>query len=277
MNFLNFTINLALQAGKILQKYYGTDLKIQTKSSYRDMVTQADKESEVLIEKLIKENFPNHRILGEESTPNSQPKTQSSSYRWIIDPLDGTANFTKNIPFFAVSIGLEKAQKMIIGIVYNPILNQMFFAEKGSGAYLAWDKNKPLKTIKNVQKNAKKMHVSETKTVKNSMMSTGFIPSNETHLEENLQLFARLSKNAKALRRMGAAALDLCFVAAGWFDGFWEYDLCPWDVAAGSLIIQEAGGNVTNFDGSKFDLNLGKILATNGKIHKEMIKTLKLS
>jgi len=121
------------------------------------------------------------------------------------------------------------------------------------------------------------MHVSETKTVKNSMMSTGFIPSNETHLEENLQLFARLSKNAKALRRMGAAALDLCFVAAGWFDGFWEYDLCPWDVAAGSLIIQEAGGNVTNFDGSKFDLNLGKILATNGKIHKEMIKTLKLS
>lgn len=275
MNLLNFTIQIALQAGKILEKYYGTDFEIKTKSSYRDMVTIADKESETLLVKLIKEKFPDHEILGEEGISKTALIKGVGGFRWIIDPLDGTANYTKNIPFFAISIGLEKNNEMIIGVIYNPILNQMFFAEKDKGAYLSWDKAGKLTNLKKIQKIAKKLHVSKIPNLKNTVLATGFIPSNRSHMEENLKLFSYFSKNAQALRRMGAASLDLAFVAAGFFDGFWEYDLCPWDVAAGSLMIQEAGGKVTNFDGSKLDLNLGKILATNGKFHEEMMESLK--
>ena len=278
MDLLNFTINLTLKSGKILKDNYGSELQVETKTSYRDMVTKVDKESETLLVNLIKEQFPDHEILGEEGISNSKTthhKIPSTNYKWIIDPLDGTANYTRNIPFFAVSIGIEKNEEMIIGVIYNPIANQIFFAEKGKGAFLAWNQAGELESIEKIQKIAKKMHVSKIPDIKNAVLGTGFIPSNRRHLKENLELFSYFSENAQAIRRMGAASLDLAFVAAGFFDGFWEYDLCPWDVAAGSILIKEAGGRVTNYDGSKFDLNLCRILATNGLFHEEMIEKLK--
>ncbi len=303
MDFLKFTIEIALQAGELVKKYYGSDLQIETKSSYRDIVTQADKETEKLLVSLIKAKFPNHEILGEEnvisalsslspkgtplglsvlSVPKGPPwgsqLSQSqrdplgalNSYRWIIDPIDGTTNFTKNLPIFAISIALEKNGEIFIGVVYNPILNQLWFAEFGKGAFLAWARDEALGDLEKVQKIAQKLQVSNVLELKNAVLGTGFIASDESHYDSNMELFKNFGKKAKAIRRCGAASLDLCFVATGWLDGHWEFDLCPWDIAAGSLIIQESGGMLTNFDGSKLDLNKGRILATNGAIHNEM-------
>jgi len=276
MNLLNFTLNLALQSGEILRKYYGTDLQIQTKKTYRDLVTKADKDSQKFLVSEIKKKFPTHQILAEEDINKStiDDRRQTTNYKWIIDPLDGTTNFTKNLPIFAISIALQKNDETIIGVVYNPILNQIWFAEKGKNAYSAWNQNGKFKDIQKLQKIAKKLQVSKISEIKNAVLSTGFIASNLSHIDDSLALFNYFTKNARAVRRYGAAALDLCFIASGWLDGHYEYDLCPWDVAAGTLIVQEAGGNVTNFNGSKLNIYKGNILASNGKIHKEMMKKL---
>ncbi|MFP4548862.1 MAG: inositol monophosphatase family protein [Fidelibacterota bacterium] len=217
-----------------------------------DMVTDIDLGAEKIILNKIRQHFPGHSIVTEES----DNKDTFSDYRWIIDPLDGTTNFVHSFPFVAVSIGLEYNGEMVMGIVYNPFMREYFFAEKEKGAFL----------------NDKPIHVSGNETLKASLLSTGFPYDLSDHFERNMQLFSKIYRKTQGIRRAGSAALDLCYVACGRFDGFWEYDLNPWDVAAGSLIVSEAGGKLTNFTGGKLDIYSDEIMATNGLIHRELLE-----
>jgi len=249
-NYIGFITKLAMEAGEIIEKKFHTSVKVSEKKR-QDLVTNVDKEVEGFIIKKIKKSFPGHEILAEES--GALEKT--SEYRWIIDPIDGTTNFVHGLHFVAVSIGLEYKGEVIAGVVYNPIMKELFSAEKGKGARL----------------NGKKINVSETKALQSSLLATGFHPHYKEHNLENFKKFTSLTRG---IRRCGSATLDLCYTACGIFDGYWEYGLFPWDMAAGSLIVKEAGGRVTNIDGSKFNFEKKAILATNGKIHNQMLKTI---
>lgn len=238
--------------------YQKKTLRIKQKSRPGDLVTQADKEVEKFLIQKIKRTFPLHEILGEE-TGNSKHQVageKKNEFRWIIDPIDGTKNFIRNIPFFAVSIGLEHRGTRIVGVVYNPAQKNMFAAEKGKGA----------------SQNGKKIHVSKVKTMQDSLFATGFHPA---YKHENLEIFKEIINNTQGIRRFGSAALDLCYVANGTFDGFWEFGLYPWDIAAGALILTEAGGRITNTDGTPLQYDQKAMLATNTKIHAEAVKTMK--
>ncbi|MEK7547986.1 MAG: inositol monophosphatase family protein [Patescibacteria group bacterium] len=252
MTILNFLTKTARSAGNLVLKGSKTPLKI-TKKGENDLVTQIDKASERLIIREIKSAFPDHSIIAEESS-FKETSIGSSKYIWFIDPLDGTTNFVHGLPFYSVSIALFKTNgNLVAGIVYAPALNEIFYAEEGKGAFL----------------NGKKIHVSKTKTVKDSLLVTGF-PYNDKKI--NLPYFALMLSKSQAVRRLGSAALDLCYTAAGRFDGYWEFGLKPWDIAAGALIIKEAGGLVTDTSGNLLDLFGADILATNKNIHKEMVK-----
>ena len=251
---LEFAIDMAKEAGNIILKHFGNITSIDRKSSDIDLVTLADTESEEFILKNIHSIYPDHHIIAEESDLIEQ----NSNYRWIIDPLDGTTNFVHNLPIFAVSIGLQCNEETILGVVYNPAANKCFTAEKYGGAFL----------------NGEPIQISSTNTLNNSLLVTGFPYIHDDNWERGFELFKEFYGKTQGIRRLGAAALDFCFVAMGRFEGFWECGLQPWDVCAGALILQEAGGKVTDWDKSPMPYSGKRVLATNGHIHNEMVKTL---
>ncbi len=236
-------------------KYFGNITSTKKKSTNIDLVTKADIESEEYIINQINKEYPNHSILAEESGRI----TNENEYLWVIDPLDGTTNFSHNLPIFAVSIGLVKKNKgTICGVVYNPAADKCFYAEHKKGAYL----------------NKKAIKCTSSNTLSDSLLATGFPYLHDDRYDLSFEIFKEFYDKTRGLRRLGAAALDLCFVAMGRFDGFYEYELKVWDICAGSLIATEAGARVTDWDNSEMPSDGSRILATNGLIHNEMIEIL---
>ena len=246
------TLLKATEAGaKELVRFFNGDFKITNKEGINNPVTEADHASEKAIFDVIKNDFPDHFILSEEAGEI----VMDSSYKWIIDPIDGTINFANGIPICCISIGLEHNGKIIMGAVYNPLMNEFFVAEKGSGATL----------------NDKKIVVSNKTAVVNSCLVTGFPYTYLDAPNGPLQVFEKLIRKGVPVRRLGSAAIDLCWVACGRFDGFYEHKLQAWDSAAGFLMVEEAGGKVTDFAGEYYSVYEPHILATNGKIHGELL------
>ncbi|MBP6456880.1 MAG: inositol monophosphatase [Chitinophagaceae bacterium] len=252
---LKNTLLKAVHAGADeLTKYFGGEFEISSKDTLNNLVTEVDKSAEDAIIEVIRSEFPEHFILSEEIGELST----ESNYKWIIDPIDGTVNFAHGIPICCVSIGLEKDGEIIMGVVFNPFMNELFFAERGKGAFL---NNKPLRVSKN-------------KKVESACLVTGF-PYRWVEVETDpVAVFERFIRLGLPVRRLGSAAIDLCWVAAGRFDGFWEYNLNPWDIAAGYLIIEEAGGRISNFKGEEYSVYDKQTLATNGFIHEEMLELI---
>lgn len=245
----------AIAAGYALRSMLGKVNHI-TKKGEIDLVTEADLEAEKIILQIIGRNFPHDAILSEEAGI-----IQKDSERiWIIDPLDGTTNFAHGFPFFAVSIALQIADRIKLGIVFNPYMDEYFEAVEGMGAYL----------------NKRELHVSNTSPLKESLLGTGFPYDIRKKHKRVLELFARMASSAQGIRRAGSAAIDLCYVAAGRLDGFWEQDLKPWDTAAGTIIVTEAGGITTTFDGKNYSPYLKSIVASNPLIHHEILSLLNL-
>jgi myo-inositol-1(or 4)-monophosphatase len=243
------------EAAKILLEYFGKDFEISHKKFYNDLVTEVDKKSEAKIIEVIHNTFPDHNVLGEEGGD----REKKSHYVWIIDPIDGTVNYAHSLNIFCISLALEIKGEVILGVVYNPVSNEKFFAEKGKGAYL----------------NDKKISVSDTKELKDAFLVTGFAYSVHQHENHSIEHFVNFVRLGLPVRRLGSAAMDICYVACGIFDAFWEVDLNAWDIAAGYLILKEAGGKVTDFKGGDFSIYGREILATNGKpLHTEMVEVL---
>lgn len=244
-------IKAAQAAGALIQERINGKFSVETKAGPNDLVTEVDKASEALIMDIIRQDFPGHFILSEEI---GEVKMDSST-KWIIDPIDGTVNFANGIPLCCVSIGIEHEGNMIMGAVYNPMMNEFFFAEKGKGAFL----------------NDNAIRVSQQDQVKHACLVTGF-PYTYLDMENGpLEVFSRLIRKGIPVRRLGSAAIDLCWVAAGRFDGFYEHKLNAWDSAAGFLMVEEAGGVVTDFAGDAYSPYQPHIVATNGKIHQELL------
>jgi myo-inositol-1(or 4)-monophosphatase len=252
---LKNTLIKAAEAGAaILKHHFNGEFKISSKKEINDLVTEADIASEKAIMETIRQEFPDHFILSEEAGEIRM----DSEYKWVIDPIDGTVNFANGIPLCCVSIGLEKNGDMIMGAVHNPILGEFFFAQKGYGASL----------------NDKKISVSDKSEVKTACLVTGFPYTYLDMPNGPLQVFERFIRRGIPVRRLGSAAMDLCWVAAGRFDAFYEHKLNAWDSAAGFLIVEEAGGKVTDFHGKKYSPYQPQILATNGIIHDEMLQEI---
>ncbi len=252
---LKQTLIKAVETGAaIMKEYFDQSFIISNKEGINNLVTEVDHKSEAAIFKVIKEQFPEHYILSEEAGEI----IQDSNFKWIIDPIDGTVNYANRIPICCVSIGIEKDGKMILGAVYNPFIGELFFAEKGNGATL----------------NNKSIQVSSKADVKTSCLVTGFP---YTYLDETngpLQVFDKLVRKGVPVRRLGSAAIDLCWVAMGRFDGFYEHQLQAWDSAAGFLMVEEAGGKVTDLSGKYYNPYQHGIVATNGKIHDELLTVI---
>jgi len=255
VSYSSIAILAAKKAGLLLRKKLGQKRKVTYKGAI-NLVTEMDLVSEKVIVSTLRRYYPNHSILAEEK----EARQEISPFRWIIDPLDGTTNYAHSFPIFCVSIALEKGKEVILGVVYDPMRDELFLAEKGKGAHL----------------NGKKIHVSSTPKLSQTLLATGFPYDLRESLVNNFDHFQNFALRVHAVRRCGSAALDLCYVAAGRFDGFWEMKLGPWDLAAGSLMVREAGGKVTNFSGENLGLDGQHVLASNGKIHREMIDLLKL-
>ena len=243
----------ALKGGLVLLKNFGRYNKVSYKGEI-NLVTETDHLSEKVIVDHLHQNFKEHTIITEEI----YSLKQDSEYQWLVDPLDGTTNYAHGFPVFCISIGLAWQNQIILGVVYQPLLKEMFLAEKGGGSFL----------------NKKRVFVSQTKELKQSLLATGFPYDIRTSRNNNLDHFCNFAVSAQAVRRAGAAALDLAYTAAGRFDGFWEFKLNPWDVAAGLLLVQEASGRVTDFSGAPCDINKGEVLASNGRIHSQMMGVL---
>jgi len=243
------TFKAAREAGSLLRQRLGKVRSIDYKGAF-NLVTDVDKASEGLILDILGAEFPDYDVLAEEGGASGGGQER----RWLIDPLDGTTNYAHAYPLFCVSIGLEERGKMILGVVFNPVSDELFWAEAGKGAWL----------------HEEQIRVSGITTLSASLLSTGFPPDTRKALDDNMTQFSLLTDLSHGVRRDGSAALDLCFVACGRFDGFWEKKLSAWDTAAGSLIVTEAGGKVTNLTGGPFDMSSGHILATNGLIHDEV-------
>jgi myo-inositol-1(or 4)-monophosphatase len=246
---------IAREAGALLMQYFHQGLKIEYKGD-ADLVTAADRASEKLIRERIGKQFPSHDVLGEEQGLNDQ----GSDYRWYVDPLDGTTNFAHGYPVFCVSMALEHRApglpgKRVAGVVYDPTRDELFTAEPGIGAQL----------------NGKAIHVSKTTELKECLVATGF-PSHKRHKNPNIHFYHQITLRTHGVRRAGSAALDLCNVASGRFDGFWEFNLNPWDTAAGVLIVEEAGGRVTRFNGSPFEIDSRETLGSNGLVHDALLR-----
>ena len=252
--FLSFALDLAKKAGEIQLSFFGNISSLKKKSTSIDLLTNADIESEKFIISEIKKNYPTHSILSEES----HKINNDSEYTWIIDPLDGTTNFAHNLPIFAVSIALKKNNDILCGVVFNPAADKCFYAEKDKGAFL----------------NNKKISPTSTLRLGDCLLATGFPYLHDDRYNLSFDLFKEFYDRTRGLRRLGAAALDLCFVAMGRFDGFYEFNLHPWDIAAGALIAQEAGALVTDWNGEKMPHDGSRILCANKSIHGEMIDVL---
>jgi myo-inositol-1(or 4)-monophosphatase len=251
--YLEVAIAAAKEAGRIQKLHFGHFHKVEYKGEI-DPVSEIDKLCEKAVNRIIFDAFPDHDVLTEESAF----KGKGSPWKWIIDPIDGTTNYIHGFPFFCVSIGLEVKGEVTLGVVYDPILDQLFNALKGEGAYL----------------NGKRIFVSQVNNLGRSFLCTGFPYDIREHTDFYLRYFRQFITKSVAIRRPGSAALDLCYVGAGRFDGFWELKLHAWDVAAASLIITEAGGKVTDFQGGPFNIYSEEILASNGLIHQEMLRVI---
>jgi myo-inositol-1(or 4)-monophosphatase len=239
-----------------LSHFFNSTFKVSHKEGVNNLVTEADHAAEKAILEVIKEKYPGHHILTEESGEI----VMDSEYKWIIDPIDGTVNFAHGIPLCCVSVGIEKDGEVIMGAVLNPNMKEFFFAEKGKGATL----------------NDNRIRVSEQSEVIRACLVTGFPYTYINMPNGPLEIFERFIRKGVPVRRLGSAAIDLCWVAAGRFDGFYEHKLEPWDSAAGYIIVEEAGGKVTDFNGDKFSIYQHRLLATNGKIHDEMLEVINL-
>jgi myo-inositol-1(or 4)-monophosphatase len=240
---------IAREAGALLMDYFRRRVAVEYKGE-ADLVTAADRASETLIRDRLRALWPSHDILGEEEGLVDT----GSDYRWYVDPLDGTTNFAHGFPVFCVSMGLEHKGKLIAGVVYDPTRDEMFTAEAGLGAFL----------------NQQRIHVSAIAKLNESLLATGF-PSHKRHKNPNIFFYHQITLRTHGVRRAGSAALDLCSVAAGRFEGFWEFNLNPWDTAAGVLLVEEAGGRVTDFKGMPFQLNSRETVASNGLVHEAML------
>ncbi len=240
---------IARDAGTLLMEYFRARVKVEYKGDV-DLVTVADRKSEALIRERIKAVWPDHDILGEEGGLQDQ----GSEYRWYVDPLDGTTNFAHSYPVFCVSVAVEHKGERIAGVIYDPTRDEMYSAEIGGGAYL----------------NGERIQVSKVGNLAESLVATGF-PSRKRHKNPNIYFYHQITLRTHGVRRAGSAALDLANVASGRYEGFWEFNLNPWDTAAGVLLVQEAGGRVTDFSGGPFAIESRETLASNGLIHDALL------
>jgi myo-inositol-1(or 4)-monophosphatase len=255
--FVGIASEIAREAGALLKDFYEKGVKTEYKGDV-DLVTEADRASEALIKRRLAEAFPEHGIYGEEGTR----ERMSGEYRWYVDPLDGTTNFAHGFPAFCVVLGLERRTpgltddedgEMLAGVIYDPLRGELFSAERGKGAWL----------------NGRPIHVSKARKLQEALTATGF-PSQKRHRSPNVHFYHEITLRSHGVRRAGSAALDLAYVACGRLDGYWEFNLNPWDTSAGYLLVEEAGGTVTHFDGGKFTLDSREVLATNGLIFEEL-------
>lgn len=258
LEFAGPASTVALEAGALIRDFYHRGVATEYKTDV-DLVTEADRTSEKLIVERIHSVFPGFGIYGEEGTRDQIDR----EYRWYVDPLDGTTNFAHGFPVFCVSLGLEHRPPgiaanedgaLVAGVIYDPLRNELFVAEKDKGAYL----------------NGEKIQVSRTDDLAESLLATGF-PSRSRHLNPNIHFYHEITLRSHGVRRAGSAALDLAYTACGRMDGYWEFNLNPWDTSAGALMVLEAGGTVTTFDGSPFRLDSREVLATNTAIKDEVI------
>ena len=247
-SYLESAIEIAHEAGSLLRQYFERRVRFELKGDF-DLVTEADRASEALIIARLTALFPAHAILAEEGGGHED----ASGYRWYVDPLDGTTNFAHSYPVYNVTLALEKDGELIAGVIFDPNRNELFSAEKGAGAFL----------------NGRRIHVSRTPKLDEALFSTGF-PSRRRHLDVNIHFYHQLAMGSHGVRRGGAAAIDLAYVACGRLDGFWEFGLSPWDMAAGQLMVEEAGGICTDMKGARHALTSPHILTDNGLIHQEI-------
>jgi myo-inositol-1(or 4)-monophosphatase len=248
--------HLARAAGAIQRERYETGVRIRTKSAPIDLVTEVDHACEALIVETLRKQRPADAVLAEEGGGVDRP---GAAWRWIIDPLDGTTNYAHGYPRFCVSIGVEREDLRHVGVVYDPLLEEFYSATRGAGAFL----------------NGRRLRVSEEDDLGRALVATGFAYDVRHNPDDNLDHFARFVKSARAVRRDGSAALDLCYLAAGRFDGFWELQLHPWDVAAGFLIVEEAGGRVSDRSGGPAPRSGRDTVASNGHVHEAMLALLR--
>jgi myo-inositol-1(or 4)-monophosphatase len=247
---LEVVLSAARRAGEVLRSGFGAEHEITYKGEV-DLVTEVDEEAERVIREELLGAFPNHGMLAEEGGGQAGEE----DVRWIVDPLDGTINYAHGLPLFAVSIALERAGEVVLGVVYDPMRDETFVAERGGGANL----------------NGEPIRVSETEQPIQALITTG-LPYDRERMPEALELFGHFAALSRGMRRLGAAALDLCYVACGRLDGYYERGIWPWDVAAGSLILREAGGNITNYRGDALDLAGREVVASNGRLHPAMMQ-----
>jgi len=250
---MDFAVELARRAGQVLREGFGRAHRVEHKGEI-DLVTEVDRRSEALIVEEIRHRFPNHAILAEEGGGQGV----GGKYRWIVDPLDGTTNFAHGYPCISVCLALEYRGELTLGVVYDPLREELFAAERGGGACL----------------NGRPIRVSALSDLSEALLATGF-PYDVRRTGSNLELFARFIRRAQAIRRDGSAALDLAYVACGRFDGFWEMKLKPWDLAAGMLLVSEAGGQVSDFRGEGKILERGEIVAANAVLHVQMLEVIR--
>jgi len=253
--YLEVAVRAARQAGMLLAAHVGEPTTVDTKRSVIDLVTDIDRASEQLIHRVLQRAFPDHGFHGEEHAH----LRSEAPYTWIVDPIDGTTNFVHGVPAFAVSIGLVYHHAPLLGVIYDPMRKELFSGLKGRGAFL----------------NGQRLSVSRTRFVEKSLLSTGFSSKFRVNPQPYLRWFRTFQSRSHAVRRIGCTTLSLAYVASGRLDGFYEQDLWPWDIAAGLLIVQEAGGRVSDFHGRPPVLRDGELLATNGRIHQEMLRLLR--
>ena len=248
-------VDAARAAGQLLRDAFPRTREVSYKDSPTNLVTEMDARAEALVVGALTEAFPDDGVLAEEGSA----RAGRSGRRWIVDPLDGTTNYAHGLPIWSVGIGLEQARRVVLGVVYDAMRDELFLAERGAGAWL----------------NDARLAVSTTDRLETSLLVTGFPYDIGTNPDNNLREYATLSVRARAVRRLGSALLDFAYVAAGRFEGFWELTLSPWDVAAGAILVEEAGGQVTDLSGAPVDLDHPRIVASNGRIHAQLLSVLK--
>lgn len=265
-SFTAVAINCAAKAGEWIQSKLGTITQLDTKYSMHDLVTEVDKGSERMIRNLVGTHFPHHAFLGEEGVepgPEASAKAirdmGDAEYLWIVDPVDGTTNFVHGFPFFSVSIALAHKGQVIVGVVYDPSRDELFVAERGKGAYV----------------HGRSMRVSQELRLGQSLIATGFPADQHVALPANMKGIQALAPKVRNLRVAGSAALHLAYVAAGRLSGFWEYNLSAWDIAAGALLVEEAGGRLSDVAGERYHLGVRNVVASNGHVHDELVEELR--
>lgn len=265
-SFTAVAVNCASKAGEWIKSKLGTVTKLDTKYSMNDLVTEVDKGAERMIRNLIATHFPQHSFLGEEgvepgpkAAAEALANVSEAEYLWIVDPVDGTTNYVHGFPFYSVSIALAHKGKVIVGVVYDPSRDEMFVAERGKGAYV----------------HGRKMNVAADSTIQTSLLATGFPADHQVALPANLKETVALARKVRNIRSSGSAALHLAYVATGRLSGFWEHNLSAWDIAAGSLLVEESGGRLSDIAGEPYHLAVRDIVATNGLIHDELVAELK--